>query len=113
LDEKIAMNFYADFISDVTFKAVVEGTNEELDPSKIIVKKVEGADGYNTIITLKLDADEMNKAYVLSAMIGDEVVATCTNSIAYSCALYHQAGVQVELIDSILAYLEAIKAVVA
>ena len=113
LDEKIAMNFYADFNTDVTFKAVVEGTNEELDPSKIVVKKVEGADGYNTIVTLKLDADEINNVYVLSAMIGDEVVATCTNSIAYSCALYQQEGIHVELIDSILAYLEAVKAVVA
>lgn len=107
LDEKLAMNFYMKAIGEVNFTATAKGSGKQLSADKILVQKV-ASDMY--VVTLKLDAKEMNEVYVLTASDALGTVATCTNSIAYSCTQYAKAGVAAEVAETILAYLESVQA---
>jgi len=93
LDGEVALNFYlklADGVAanQMTFTAK-SAAGAVLDASKITVKAVDGVKEYDVIVSVKLSVPEMANAYTLSAALADgTVVATCTNSIANSCAGY-------------------------
>lgn len=93
LEDKVSLNFYLKLANgtaanQVTYK--VTGKNGALlDASKISYKPVTGVKEYNVIVSVELNVTEMAETYKLIACLSDgSEVATCTNSIASSCAGY-------------------------
>ncbi len=93
LDDEVALNFYlklADGVNanQLTFTAKNAAGNKLVDASKIDVKPVEGVAEYDVIVSVKLAIHEMADSYILTAALDGTTVATCSNSIASSCAAY-------------------------
>lgn len=93
LDGDVALNFYlklADGVSaaDMSFTAKNAAGTKTVEGSRILVKPVEGVDEYDVIVSVKLSVAEMADSYTLTAALDGTVVATCSNSIANSCAAY-------------------------
>ncbi len=94
LEDEVSLNFYLKLASGVSanqmlFTAKNAAGTKTVDASRINVKPVEGVSEYNVIVSVKLSITEMADTYTLTAALADgTAVATCTNSIAYSCADY-------------------------
>lgn len=90
LDDEVALNFYLKVPDGVT-KDLMDFTAKNASgsiASNISVKEVSGVAEYNMIVSVKLSVAEMADTYTLTASLDGTVVATCSNSIASSCAGY-------------------------
>lgn len=117
LDEEVSLNFYLKVADGVTadqmkFTVKNKAGNKTLADSKISVTSADASE-YDLIVSVKLDINEMADSYTLTAALTDgTVVATCTNSIASSCAGYITANNNFAPVSkALLAYIE--KAVAA
>ncbi len=119
LDSKVTLNYYlkAADLSQLSFTAT-NSKGVALPASAISVKAVEGVAEYNAVISLKLTIPQMAEIYTLSAKIGSAEVATCTNSVTYSCMTYinpqgSTPAIYAPVAKALLAFIEASLAVAA
>ncbi len=113
LGEEVSLNFYLDLpagvnLSDLEFTANSAGAS--LAASRVSVKQVVGA-SYDAVVSLKLPINRMDEVYTLTVASGDTELATCTNSVLYSCAGYiAQDNGYADVAASLLAYIEKAEA---
>ena len=90
LDDEVALNFYLKVADGVTkdLMTFVAKNASGSSASNISVKEVSGVAEYDMIVSVKLSVAEMADTYTLTATLDGAVVATCSNSIANSCAGY-------------------------
>ncbi len=108
IGKEVSLNYYlqAASVDDLDITAV--SASGALDVSRIVVTPFAGNSRYNVVISLRLDIGSMEEEFTLSVKnaSGTEL-ATCTNSVANSCASYIANNSEFASISkALLAYIE-------
>jgi hypothetical protein len=91
LAEKVTLNFYLklDNVADLaTLSFAATSAKGALPAEAIRVEEVSGVAEYNVLVSLELSVPQMAEAYTLTVQAGGATVASCTNSVIYSCTAY-------------------------
>lgn len=110
LGKEVSLNFFmnAESLEGLTFTAA--SASGALDASRVVVTPFDGNSQYNVVVSLRLDVAAMGEVFTLTAKDaqGSEL-ATCSNSVAYSCAAYIAAENEFAPVSrALLAYIEKV-----
>ncbi len=91
LAEKVTLNYYLkldDIASLANLSFAASSAKGALSAEAIRVEEVNGVAEYNVLVSLELTVPQMAETYTLTVQAGGATVASCTNSVIYSCMAY-------------------------